>query len=84
VLSPYKSSNFTNKSIAMQRNLIILISILLLIQLIRIDTTPKASDNSRDFLVQSSADENISARIKAACYDCHSHEMSMRRSHKPG
>lgn len=58
----------------MKRNLSILIFILLLIQLIRIDTTPKASDNSKDFLAQSGADENISARIKAACYDCHSHE----------
>ena len=57
----------------MKRILVIFIAILLLIQLIRIDTTNKSTDKAMDFTVQSGADENISGMIRAACYDCHSH-----------
>jgi hypothetical protein len=58
----------------MNRILVIFIAILLLIQLIRIDTTNKSTDNAMDFTVRSGADENISVMVRAACYDCHSNE----------
>jgi len=58
----------------MKRNLIILITMLLLVQLIQIDTTTKDTDISQDFIKVSGANEEMTQLIGNACYDCHSNE----------
>lgn len=48
--------------------------ILILMQFIRIDKTNPPIDTKLDFLTNANASEAVSAKIVAACYDCHSHD----------
>lgn len=48
--------------------------ILVLIQFIRIDKTNPPIDPTLDFISTLNPPAEISSKIKAACYDCHSHE----------
>ncbi len=50
------------------------VSLLLLIQLIRVDNTNPASNIDNDFLVVSGAPKEISDILKNSCYDCHSNQ----------
>lgn len=54
--------------------LIIVILILAGIQFIRPDRSAPASDPDSDFLMLTAAGPEVSATIRAACYDCHSFE----------
>ena len=50
--------------------------IFILIQFIRIDKTNPPIDPKLDFLTTVNPPAEISTKIKAACYDCHSHHTS--------
>ncbi|MFD2891583.1 heme-binding domain-containing protein [Flavobacterium chuncheonense] len=48
--------------------------VLVVIQFIQIDKTNPTVDESQDFLKTYSPSPEITAQIKASCYDCHSNE----------
>ena len=54
--------------------LIGLLIVFALIQFIRIDKTNPPVDSTKDFLVITSAPEDVQQMVKASCYDCHSNE----------
>ena len=49
---------------------------LVIIQFIPIDRKQPPVDESKDLLQMSNPDSNIASLMKAACYDCHSHEVT--------
>jgi len=49
-----------------------IVALFLLIQFIRIDTTNPPVDQEKDFLVITSAPQEVSSIINTSCYDCHS------------
>jgi hypothetical protein len=51
-----------------------LLALLILIQFFRIDKTNPESDPAQDFLTITQAPAEVATIVKAACYDCHSHE----------
>ena len=58
-----------------RRNIfLIALSLLIIIQLVPMDKTNPIIDSSQDFAMLTSPDEHVLEKLKAACYDCHSHE----------
>ena len=51
-----------------------LLAIFVVLQFFRIDKTNPPVDSKNDFLTISQAPNDIAQMMKAACYDCHSHE----------
>lgn len=51
-----------------------LLALLIIIQFFQIDKTNPKVLPDQDFLAITDVPEDIKANIKAACYDCHSHE----------
>lgn len=58
----------------MKKILVILLVLFIIIQFFRIDKTNPPINNGMDFLTIKSTPENIAAKVKASCYDCHSNE----------
>lgn len=54
--------------------LVVLLIILVLIQFIRIDKTNPESDSTKDFIVVTKPNEEVTNILKTSCYDCHSNE----------
>ncbi len=50
------------------------IGILVLIQVIRIDTVNPEVNPDEDFLMMTQAPQEIADIVKTSCYDCHSHQ----------
>ena len=59
----------------MKKKIIVgLLTLLILIQFIRVDKTNPAVDVNNDFITVTKAPAEIAAVLKNACYDCHSNE----------
>lgn len=54
---------------------LILLSLLVLIQVFRIDKTNPPVEATKDFLSITKPSAEVATIIKTACYDCHSHEV---------
>ena len=62
---------FTLKNIA-----IFLVFLFLIIQSFRIDKTTQPVDSTKDFIVLTAANAEVTNTLKIACYDCHSNQPS--------
>ena len=60
----------------LKKILLALLLVLVVLQFFRIDKTNPAVNPKSDFLLINQANPAITEKIKAACYDCHSHETS--------
>lgn len=58
----------------MKKILVILLVLFIIIQFFRIDKTNPPVNKGMDFLTIKNTPENIATKIRASCYDCHSHE----------
>ena len=54
--------------------LLIALLALIIIQLVPMDKTNPSLDPNQDFAMLTSPNEQVLEKLKAACYDCHSHE----------
>jgi hypothetical protein len=50
------------------------VSLLIVMQVFRIDKTTQAVDNTKDFIALTSANAEVANTLKTACYDCHSNQ----------
>lgn len=53
-----------------------LITLLIIMQLFRIDKSQKTSDSNHDFAIVLQANPEISQLLKNSCYDCHSNQVN--------